>query len=872
MKRESMSPLWARVASSAFVLITFFAGLPAMAAVETRLDDTIVQRLLHVSATQSRLRLERVPLVAGRPADVELEEFSLWAPDGKIMVRQDDGSFRSETPEPVRYFGGHVAGYPESTAMFAIGAKGGPSGLVIVDGERFEMGRIRTARTGADDFGIVQVGHLDEPEPWSCGNDALEQPLPRAATVAPLAMTNALQPRTAGLANATQQYVMTLQIETDPQFYALFGSTSSMTNYITGLIAAMSVIYQRDIKTQVQIANIVVNSNLATDPWNSAASTSTLLTQVSDTYMNSAALLAIERSSVVLLSGKPLHGGIAWVGTAATGGCLASRCGQSVGAFAVCTSYDATGTASTPDPNSTQNGVLYGLPSASGNDLYWGLSQLAHEVGHNLGSPHTHCMALTAAEQSALGRQYVDTCYSGQSGCYSNGTTGPVSANVPVEKGTIMSYCHNIFSGPYPQSRYTFGFLTDYTHHVLDDPSSGGRWGLNTMLATNWPTMSGITAPASLNAGAAGTASISGATPGLDQSFGGTQTLKPINWQITGGTITAGQGTNSITFTAGASGSVVLRATASNTHGAGVTDTKTLSITSACALPVITTQPAGISIAAGASTTLSVVATGATSFAWFAGTSGVVTSPVSGATTSSLTVTPLTTTPYWVRITNACGSVNSNAAGVIVGTTGVHGDANGNTTVGVEDVFYLINFLFSAGPAPLGFSDANLNGTVGVDDVFYLINFLFSGGPAPKLIAPSTQSVSGQISPFALGEPQRTPNGWRVPVLMVSSARVPVRAFSLSIKSPAADRIQITSTASESDPVFTASPRTADGAAYLAGFRNPRPLASTDRPVVAEVLISGSERPDLSIDPLLSVADFGEAEHERRGGAQQRLP
>ncbi len=59
------------------------------------------------------------------------------------------------------------------------------------------------------------------------------------------------------------------------------------------------------------------------------------------------------------------------------------------------------------------------------------------------------------------------------------------------------------------------------------------------------------------------------------------------------------------------------------------------------------------------------------------------------------------------------------------------GDANGDGLVDVTDVFYLINYLFAAGPVPKG--RANVNGTGGIEvaDVFYLINYLFSGGAAP---------------------------------------------------------------------------------------------------------------------------------------------
>jgi hypothetical protein len=60
------------------------------------------------------------------------------------------------------------------------------------------------------------------------------------------------------------------------------------------------------------------------------------------------------------------------------------------------------------------------------------------------------------------------------------------------------------------------------------------------------------------------------------------------------------------------------------------------------------------------------------------------------------------------------------------------GDVNGDGTTDVSDVFYLINFLFAGGPAPLFGGNVDGIGGIDVSDVFYLINFLFAGGPAPK--------------------------------------------------------------------------------------------------------------------------------------------
>jgi hypothetical protein len=66
-------------------------------------------------------------------------------------------------------------------------------------------------------------------------------------------------------------------------------------------------------------------------------------------------------------------------------------------------------------------------------------------------------------------------------------------------------------------------------------------------------------------------------------------------------------------------------------------------------------------------------------------------------------------------------------------TVFVHGpgDVNGDTLVDENDVFYLLNYLYANGPAPLGPSDVNNDQKIDALDVFVLINFLFAGGPAP---------------------------------------------------------------------------------------------------------------------------------------------
>jgi hypothetical protein len=61
------------------------------------------------------------------------------------------------------------------------------------------------------------------------------------------------------------------------------------------------------------------------------------------------------------------------------------------------------------------------------------------------------------------------------------------------------------------------------------------------------------------------------------------------------------------------------------------------------------------------------------------------------------------------------------------------GDADASGAVDIDDVVYMIAYIFSGGPAPapLAAGDADCSGGIDIDDVVYLISYIFSGGPAP---------------------------------------------------------------------------------------------------------------------------------------------
>jgi hypothetical protein len=78
-----------------------------------------------------------------------------------------------------------------------------------------------------------------------------------------------------------------------------------------------------------------------------------------------------------------------------------------------------------------------GIPNYS-----WPVNVTTHEIGHNLGSPHTHACSWTGGA--------IDGC--GPAAGYSEGCNGPIPSN----GGTIMSYCHLNSVG----MNFTLGFGT----------------------------------------------------------------------------------------------------------------------------------------------------------------------------------------------------------------------------------------------------------------------------------------------------------------------------------------------------------------------------------------------------------------------------
>ena len=180
-----------------------------------------------------------------------------------------------------------------------------------------------------------------------------------------------------------------VQVATDCnfKFFQRHGSNVALAaQYAITVIGGSSAVYQRDANVQLQIPYLRVWTEVDPYPGDIGAALGGILN-----YWN--ANMKHVRRSITMLLASDLGGGLAYVGV---------LCG----------------------------GYGYNVSSVGGNvnfpaDNYiWDVDVTSHELGHNIGSSHTHNCGWNPP---------VDSCWNAEGGCYEG--TRPA-------RGSIMSYCH----------------------------------------------------------------------------------------------------------------------------------------------------------------------------------------------------------------------------------------------------------------------------------------------------------------------------------------------------------------------------------------------------------------------------------------------
>jgi DNA-binding beta-propeller fold protein YncE len=369
----------------------FEAAAPVGGAMVVRYDH---EGLLEKIGSVGGVVIEGFPLTPTKRVDLEVERFWVTDPNVQFVTGTLFGDVRSGFDAGrVLLLRGRVRGMPSSHVYLGIsewvtngwidaGAQGlygvsgrGPGSTTLPVGE---LSVFRARRGGNNPIPFCEVDGHSEPPGGGGGGDST-----------PMRGLRQLQ----------------LAVETDHEFFQLFGDENATNAYILEMYGAVSDIYIRNIKVRVDLSFVRV--------WPQANEPFTAGLNPFQNYWESF-MQSTPRDVAQMFSGRgDLPGGVAYLSSVCNGGAY-GFCGNALGYFA------DIDTAS----------VLNYDPLVA-----------AHELGHNCGTHHTDSYGL-------------DNC-------------NLVTAT--PQRGTIMSYCNQTVSGGMANIEMDFHKVTqqrmrDYTY------------------------------------------------------------------------------------------------------------------------------------------------------------------------------------------------------------------------------------------------------------------------------------------------------------------------------------------------------------------------------------------------------------------------
>ncbi|MDG2139849.1 MAG: M12 family metallo-peptidase [Flavobacteriales bacterium] len=201
-----------------------------------------------------------------------------------------------------------------------------------------------------------------------------------------------------------------LAIEIDEYTRNTFGSNTAASTWAHAIIAGVSQVYFGEVNVHINVVHTIIWTT--TDPYASIISDAGAMLSALRNHWT-ANNSSISRDIVHLLTKRSNTGtgGIAYVDV---------LCDNSWG-YAFSSDLNSNTSFSFPNPSYT-----------------WNLFVVSHEIGHNVGSNHTHWCGWSAEPWNGFSGGPIDNCVSVEGSCPDNPTP---------QVGTIMSYCHTTSAG-----------------------------------------------------------------------------------------------------------------------------------------------------------------------------------------------------------------------------------------------------------------------------------------------------------------------------------------------------------------------------------------------------------------------------------------
>ncbi len=342
----------------------------------------------------SELVIRDLRLTDSQTKELILSRVDPFASDAVLNV---DGVVKGPLVSERVYFRGSALADNLTQVSLSIGTDGSIRGVLVDSRGHWRLlsrdGRIETQRVNGQNAHGVTDG-----APFQCGLDNNIRQTSREAQ----ARFDQTEPLSLPTPRGTdERFRVRVAYDTTARFVDLFGTDQQAIDYLGDLTNYISALYIAELNTEIVVSSTTLRD--FNEPWDPDGD---LLTQFENYWNDPQNNVDQTRTLAHLVDAGPSQG-VAYV---------AALCGD---------------------------GFDYGVSQGLGTEFdpnddpqQWSFTVVAHEIGHNFGSDHTHCY-----------QPVIDECYSGEAafGCWGGAESLPGPSD--QQPGTIMSYCHLLPGG-----------------------------------------------------------------------------------------------------------------------------------------------------------------------------------------------------------------------------------------------------------------------------------------------------------------------------------------------------------------------------------------------------------------------------------------